>query len=186
MPRLVWNALALFLTGLGLAVCIEGVRLAQVGVSAEAVLIVGTWLASTAAVQVCRERRFAGCYLVAIVCAESMLWFRFHTGWLQAEGLAFVLAFFLATLLRFVSLILLAQPRCKAWLKRSETPPKAIQRKSLRKLQLTCGLLLGLALTSFTPQSPWGGSFRLGTVSAIAGLILLVVVVIRSRVKADH
>lgn len=92
-----------------------------------------------------------------------------------------ILMFASALILRFVSLIVIAQPRNKA--KRTAIqagPPKS---RSRAALELACGICFGLSLTSFTPQSPWGGSYRVGIVSGAVGVVLLIVVFIKGRRK---
>lgn len=94
-----------------------------------------------------------------------------------------ILMFASALILRFVSLIVIAQPRNKAWFKRTAIqagPPKS---RSRAALELACGICFGLSLTSFTPQSPWGGSYRVGIVSGAVGVVLLIVVFIKGRRK---
>ncbi len=182
IPDGVRFALCLFAVALAPAAIVECSRLAQIAVrGVEATLIVLTWSASAVAIWGCTRRNFWGCFLVALVTAESILWFRYRGVWLRQESLAMPLMFAFATVLRFVSLIVLAQPRSKAWFKRSVLPSHAPQARAKNRLQVACELCLGLSLTSFTPQSPWGGSYRIGIASGVVGAVLLVVIVIRSK-----
>jgi hypothetical protein len=179
MPWMIRGAMAALGAALVCGLPVEYVRLASAnGTLLEKVSICALWPCGLAVPWLCCKRSVWAGRLLALLVGLSMAFLRTNAGWLQQEGFVAVCLFSLATLLRFVSLILLILAKRRGWFP-NETQASRAARKSppVPVLQAFAGIALGLGLMALAGAFEYEYAGVAGGVSVAVGLFLTALVI---------
>ncbi|CAB3751560.1 hypothetical protein LMG29542_01496 [Paraburkholderia humisilvae] len=151
MPRTAYLAFAGFFLALVCASPVEYSRLIDSDCRLiERVTLVCAWLFTPCALWLIVRRNFWSGRILAVVTALSMVFLRTNAEWLREQGIGSALLFSSATVLRFISLLLLTSAKRRGWF---ILPQSAFESKTAGKvkppmpvLQAAIGILLGAGM----------------------------------------
>ncbi|HEY3596191.1 MAG TPA: hypothetical protein VGL08_01555 [Paraburkholderia sp.] len=165
---------------------VEHSRLTETNTSFfEQTLIASSWIASPFAMWlIIRQNVWAG-HIWALITGASMVFLRLNVDWLHREGFVATALFSLATLLRFISLLLLARAKRQGWFGPVQSSGgsalaqvnRTYVKAPLPALQAVIGVLLGSGAVLLVAQTPWRNSQLIGSVCVFIGVVLFGIIV---------
>jgi hypothetical protein len=155
----------------------------------EKIIILCAWIFTLYAIWLLLRRNVWAGRILAIITGLSMLFLRLNVSWLHEEGFWSTSLFAFATLLRFISLLLIVRARHDGWFGTSQlaTSPTSVSgaptkiKPPMPALQAATGILLGLGMMSITGQTRWPNAQLIGASLLAVAAILLGVFIWRYR-----
>jgi hypothetical protein len=181
MPWKIRYAFSGFILALVLSSPVEYGRLVDSNSSIlEKAAIVSAWIFTLYAFRLVLQRRVWAGRIFAITTGLSMVFLRLNVDWMHMEGFVATSLFAFATVLRFISLLLLASGRRDGWFveAQSASPQKTGRRAQagvkppMLILQAAIGILLGLGMMSLAGQVRWPDAQLVGACLLGAGALL--------------
>lgn len=155
----------------------------------EKTAIVSAWIFTLYAFRLVLQRRVWAGRIFAVTTGLSMVFLRLNVDWLHREGFVAMSLFAFATVLRFISLLLLALGRRDGWFVEAQSTSsqktgrraQAGLKPPMPILQAAIGILLGLGMMSLAGQVRWPNAQLVGACLLGAGALLSGILMWRCR-----